>query len=175
MTIAGLRRALPAACVAALCAAAPANAQRCTAPPGTAAVDQYCETVPSVASAQGPSGGSVADAEATRSVPPRTLRQLAAAGAPGRQLSRVLEGSRAAAATRRAHPASRAHARRAPAPARPTRSRAVALAPSRGNPLTAVTAAVAGGERIGSGFPWVLLLIAAGTGATWLRRLRRRR
>jgi hypothetical protein len=45
--VAAVRRIVPlAACVALLCAPAGAEAQKCVARPGTAALDQYCETVP---------------------------------------------------------------------------------------------------------------------------------
>src|SRR4051812_32756573 len=91
MTTGGPRRALALCCVLTAVTAAPAAAQRCEAPPGTAAVDQYCETIPS---ASGPRGTDTG-AAARQPVPAETLRKLEAEGTPGRELSQVLRGAAA--------------------------------------------------------------------------------
>src|SRR4051812_36366386 len=70
-----------------LAGASSARAQTCKAPPGTAAIDEYCETVPSA------TGNS--DSGATRSqtrvpIARTTVRALAQSGAEGKALNRVL-------------------------------------------------------------------------------------
>jgi hypothetical protein len=167
-----VRRALLLSCVFAALIAAPASAQRCTAPPGTAAIEQYCETLPSATGVQrSDRGGAVAP----RPVPAQTLKELDESGAAGQELAAVLTGTRAAATPRtagKAAPEPRARSEPRPAQARatpPPEARA-----STGNPLGAVQAAVTGGETVGNGFFWVLLAIAAGIGgAGWLRHARR--
>ena len=178
MTPAAMRLALPLACVVAALVATPAAAQRCEAPPGTAAVEQYCETVLAAGGARGAGRG----AAPAQPVPARTLRRLEASGAQGRQLSELLQGAPAAAPARgtsRAAPRRRPARRtsRAAPRGRVGAGRQAALRPAPAapaNPLSAVRSALTGGETVGRGFPWVLLAIAAGMGAVaWLRRGRR--
>src|SRR3954470_17625881 len=65
-----------------------ASESRCQAPPGTAAVDQYCETVPSAGGGQSasPSG------HAPLTIDKRTQRAIAKAGPDGVALDRLLVG-----------------------------------------------------------------------------------
>ena len=74
------------ALAATLLLASPAAAQKCVAPPGTAGVDQYCETVPSA----GGDTGSDAGAQRPAPVSARTVRTLGASGQDGRSLNRFL-------------------------------------------------------------------------------------
>jgi hypothetical protein len=171
MTMGGLRRALALCCTLTAVTAAPAAAQKCDAPPGTAAVEQYCETIPSASGPRGPDTG----AAAKQPVPAETLRKLEAEGTPGRELSEVLRGAATPAPKSAATPAATPHR----STAKPERTAAPRPTPtatpvSAGNPLAAVRSALAGSETVGGGFPWVLLVIAAVVGgAGWLRRTRR--
>src|SRR5262245_16828224 len=90
-----MRRAHLVALCTALCtlaSAAPARAQRCVAPPGTAAVDQYCETLPEAIGNRPAEPGGVAGAVASRPAPvtPQTLGSLVGAGPQGRRLAAYL-------------------------------------------------------------------------------------
>jgi hypothetical protein len=172
MTMGGLRRALALCCTLTAVTAAPAAAQQCDAPPGTAAIEQYCETIPS---ASGPRGGDT-EAEAKQPVPPETLRKIEAEGAPGRELGQVLRGAATPVPTSAAMPATppSRRSKRKPERSATPRPTPTATPVSTGNPLSAVRSALAGGETVGGGFPWVLLGIAAAIGgAGWLRRSRR--
>ena len=81
-------RLLLLALTAILLAAAPAAAQKCNAPPGTAAVDQYCENVPSASGNGGGSGDSNGSSGAT--APRSTVRALDRAGESGKELKTFL-------------------------------------------------------------------------------------
>jgi hypothetical protein len=158
-------RSLGVAMLLVLVLAAPAAASECVAPPGTAAIEQYCEIVPS---ATGDSGGS-SPAPDRSSTP-----ALRAQGADGRALANVLGSDRTGSASgsrgkqRTARSAPR-HGHRAAARATAARDEP---AP---NPLRAVTSAVQAGPTLGGGFAWVLLGITAlMLAAGWLR-LRRGR
>jgi hypothetical protein len=168
MTTGGISRALALCCTLTALTAAPAAAQQCTAPPGTAAVEQYCETVPS---ASGPRGGDTG-AAAPLPVPANTQRELEASGTPGRELNEVLRGTATPAATATPRQGARKPEKRvAPTAQAPAPTPAPV---STGNPLSAVRYAVTGADTVGGGFPWALLLIAAIVGgAGWLRRTRR--
>jgi hypothetical protein len=172
MTTGGLRL-LGLCCTLTAFMAAPAAAQQCAAPPGTAAVEQYCETIPS---ASGPRGGDTG-AAAPRPVPSNTQRELEASGTPGRELNEVLRGAATpapATAIATPRPGTRKRDKRAAPRATPTAQAPAPTPASAGNPLSAVRYAVTGADTVGGGFPWVLLLIAAIVGgAGWLRRTRR--
>jgi hypothetical protein len=158
------RRALVLAWLSVGVGAAPAAAQQqCVAPPGTAAVEQYCETIPA---ATGPRTLGPSHTAAPPSAPtpvPVVQRRLARAGAPGQELDRLVQRSATAPPVREHHArASRPRAAATPAPLQI------------GSPLRTASAVLSGGETVGGGFGWVLLAIAAATGgAGWLR-LRRR-
>lgn len=128
-------------------APAPASAAdpTCQAPPGTAAIDQYCENVPPPTGGSGAGHGGSAPTQSA--VPARTARQLAKHGAGA--LLALAGGSTHARDTGRQ-------------PAAP------------GSPLGSVGASLTRGDTIGSGLVWVLLAIALALGgAAWLRFRRR--
>jgi hypothetical protein len=144
-----------------LFATAPASAQTCIAPPGTAAVDQYCENVPSAGgNGGGPSGGSSARPSQG------TVRALARSGQGGKELNRFLGADVASAqgttgSSKRSSSGRKAakQATTAPAPRQPSSS-----------PLGAVQSAVNSGATIGDAFIWILLGIALFiAGTAWLR------
>ncbi len=151
-----------------LLAASPAAAQQeCTAPPGTAAVDQYCENVPS---ASGNSGGSDGSSGAT--APRSTVRALNRSGESGKELNRFLGEDVASARGRTktqhgsTHASDRKPSKSAPAGAAPTQ-------PS-SNPLGAVQSAVNSGTTVGGGFIWALVLLTLLiAGVAWMRFRRR--
>lgn len=169
MTTGRLGRALILSCSVSAIAAAPAAAQQCTAPPGTAAIEQYCETVPTAAGGGRPGSGTAA----VQPVPPATAKELDAAGASGVRLDDVLRGAPKPAAT---PPGARPGVPARPArPVRAVPSLEPALPAQPGNPLSAVMASVTGERTVGGGFPWVLLAIAVGVGGTaWVRHALRR-
>jgi hypothetical protein len=146
-----------------LATAGPAAAQRCNAPPGTAAVDQYCENVPS---ATGNGGGSDGSSGAT--APQSTVRALDRAGESGQELKRFLGEDVASAQGQsgKKRLSERAADRKTQKP-EPTGK---APAQPSSNPLGAVQSAVNSGTTVGSGFTWLLvsltLLIA---GIAWMR------
>jgi hypothetical protein len=135
--------------------APPALAQRCQAPPGTAAIEQYCETVPS-GTGERP---AVAGVQAT--LPPSTERALRASGGDGEALADLLTADR----PRRARGGEGA----------PMRRRWRAVAPPVGsNPLNAVRASVESGATLGGGFVWLMTaLTVLASGAAWWRHRRR--
>jgi hypothetical protein len=129
-----------------------ASAQRCVAPPGTAAVDQYCETVPTAGGDRDSSGPRAP----VTPVAPSTSAALARAGKDGEALNRALgqqpgKASQGVKGTRRDGAASGSG----------SGSAAIPSAPS-DNPLTAVRQSLASGDTIGSGFVWALLLVTIG-------------
>ena len=140
---------------------APAAAQQCVGAPGTGAIDQYCETV------QGTTGPRPSrDAAPQRAaVPEPTLRELDRSGASGRELRGLLAGDAPAkpSANRRSKEQGGRSREKQPAAASPAVQDST-------NPLGAVRAAVASGDTVGPGFPWVLIVIAVGIGGgAWLR------
>jgi hypothetical protein len=157
--------------LAILCAA-PATGQQCQAPPGTAAVDEYCETIPSSTGGEGAgSGGSASPRPAPRS----TARALEKAGEDGRGLSRFLaQDPNAAPAAEGRKPGDLSSDRGAAGSAR-TEARAKAEeTPSdqeaSSNPLRAIRSAVGSGDTVGDGFVWVILaMIVVMGGLGWVR------
>jgi hypothetical protein len=150
-----------------LVTAGPAAAQRCNAPPGTAAVDQYCENMPS-ATGGGGSGGGGSNDSSRANVPSSTVRALDRAGERGKELKRFLGDDVASAQGRsgKKQTPERTSTRKA------EKREAVGKPPTQpsSNPLGAVQSAVNSGTTVGSGFIWLLvaltLLIA---GIAWLR------
>jgi hypothetical protein len=136
---------LSLAVAATLAGAAPASAQECIAPPGTAAVEQYCELVPE---ADG-NRGSI-DRRPGRAVSPATVRRIAASGDSGAALARTLRTGHSDA----------------PAKARPS-------TPPSDNPLGAVTSAIGSGSGTSAGFIVALLAVTLLVGgAAWARHRR---
>jgi hypothetical protein len=148
------RAGLIAACLAlSPCAATPAwgATANCQAPPGTSAVDQYCETIPAPGGDRGSSDRT--GRRTGSSLTPGTARTLGRAGTDGRGILSLPAG------------APPAHARRhAPALAPPK------PAPASESPFSAIGSAVDAGGSLGSGFMWVLIALGIGfVGAAWMR------
>jgi hypothetical protein len=155
---------LALALAAMLLAIAPASAQTCNAPPGTAAVDQYCENVPSASGNGGRGSGSQGGSGSKPS--PATVRQIRQSGRSGKQLATFLGDDEVASAraTRERSKRSSDQKKQADKPADATPRQ-----PS-SNPLGAVQSAVNSGSTIGDGFVWILLAIAVLiAGIAWFR------
>jgi hypothetical protein len=148
---------LLAALAAVLICCASAGARDCNAPPGTAAIDQYCETLPSATGTNGGEGGDV------RRVSAATRAALRQSGDDGRALSRLL-----------AETPARTHDQPA------TRSSGTSNNPARAdesatNALGAVRSAIGSGDTVGAWLPWLLLVLAILLGGiAWFRSHRRR-
>lgn len=145
--------------LSALLLAAPAGAaQPCVAPPGTAAIEQYCETIPSA----GGDRDSVGRPGPEHPISGGTLRQVQAQAGP--QAVAVIAGPGASIAAPAKQP-SPGH--RAP---RPTAKRPDVPARSHSNPLSAVASAAGNGAEVGGplvyGLLALTLLLAS---AAWLR------
>ena len=163
---------LLAGVAAVLLCAAPASAQRCVAPPGTAAVDQYCENVPS---ASGEGGGSGPGSTTTK--PSRdTVRAIAQSGQGGEELNRYLGeevASRGGSSDRSSNSSGTRDNSKSQSGSNSTKPAAQAPRQPSTNPLGAVQSAVNSGSTIGNGFIWALIAIAlliAGT--AWVRHRR---
>lgn len=128
------------ALVLVLCAPAPAIAQRCQAPQGTSAVDEYCETVPGARGDNDPGSGGPGISD-------NIAGTLTQSGAAGRALAQSLGNPTVNTPKRRA----RKGARLAPGPA------SAAEVPS-SNPFAVVTRAVNAGTTVGD--PFVIALLA---------------
>jgi hypothetical protein len=143
-------RLLLAVLAAWLCAlGAPAwGAQRdCKAPPGTSAIDQYCETIPAAGGDRGSSDRSGSRAESSLS--PRTAQALRQAGPNGAGILALPAGA----------------PRGGSAVATPPKP-----APVSESPLNAVGSAIESGASVDSRFLWVLIgLGIAFVAAAWLR------
>jgi hypothetical protein len=111
-----------------------AAAQRCVAPPGTAAVDQYCETVPT---AEGDRGSA--------DPPPAKLAPETVAA-----LNRTPDGQALAQVLGQDAATGKARNKRVPA---------VTPAPA-SDPFSAITQAIGDGSTIGTGFIIALIIIA---------------
>ena len=173
-----------------LASATPAHAApvNCQAPPGTSAIDQYCETVPGAGGDQGTgrgddrggsgngrtgNGGTVGD-----SVPRRTRGALRDAGPAGERilnLPTATSGPGADAGTQAAgssRPAGSAEPRGGGANGTtdPQRGDTSVPADTSDNPLDAVWSAASTGSSAGPGFIWILILIGVVMAAfAWLR------
>lgn len=150
---------VPLVVVAAIAAPAATAAQRCVAPPGTAAVDQYCETVPS---AGGDRGSSDPSTPAAR-IPLKTAAALGRSGPDGQALAGVL-GHKGKRRSGSGSAGSRQDPAVSPYP--------VPRAPSN-NPLSAVSQAVGKGTTSGPWFAGALIIVTllmAGWGWTAYRR-----
>jgi hypothetical protein len=149
-----------ALCVAlsALLLTTPASAaQKCVAPPGTAAVEQYCETIPS-ASGDTRSGDGPGAAHPIAS---GTLDQISAAAGP--EAVRAIAGADAPApSTARKPPERTSDPQPAGRPARP--------APAESNPLSAVVSAASDGTEVGGPLVYILLaLTLVLVSGAWMR------
>jgi hypothetical protein len=156
-----------------LALAAPATAAGptdCVAPPGTAAIEEYCETVPS---ATGDKGGGIRSAQP---LDRSTRSELRSQGADGQALAGLLRSDGSAATSGSGGGSVTSKGSKGSGSAGTSRGGAGATQdePS-GNPLHAVTSAVEAGPTLGGGFAWALLGITALMIAAGWMRLRARR
>lgn len=145
---------------------ASSEAQSCEAPPGTAAIDQYCETVPDVEGVRG--AGEPAPAAP---VAQDTLDELAASGADGEAFAQSLGDGLGDGPGSGSSPEGISDGNDRTAPT--TSSSGMPDAPSN-NPLTAVSQAVGDGSTVGLGL--IVVIIAATIaimGWAWLAYRRR--
>lgn len=154
-----MRRLLPLLVLLVL--AAPAQAQECVSPPGTAAVDEYCETVPDAAGDRG-------SPAPPREVSPGTLSALRSQGEAGQRLADQLDREVLA------KDANRRKGRDVPVPAGGVRGEAAESEPG-SNPLDAVREAVATGARVDAGLGWGLAFVTVALAGAWWVGARRRR
>lgn len=159
--VARLRHIALSSVVGALLFVAPgtALAQNCVAPPGTAGIDQYCETVPSAGGDQGAGPGQ------SRSAAPvsgKTVSALERSGQDGQALNRFLGQDPSSSAGKRSGKPSAGKQGTA-------LDGRTADEPS-SNPLAAVRSAVGSGDTVGSGFVWIMLAITLLIASVaWLR------
>jgi hypothetical protein len=143
--------------------AAPVQARRCQAPPGTSAVDQYCETFPTVSGSR--ESGQLGGKRLGQTLAHSTGAAFAHAGPDGRALQSLPARSRIAR-SRSKSTASSAAARgsAAPGPAPPS------------NPVQATLSAARSATAIGSGFIVIVMGTAlALVGAACIRHRRSRK
>lgn len=165
------RAATLALCLALLLPAT-SGAQSCVAPPGTAAVEEYCENLPSAGGNQGagsrpqggqPGVGAGAPVVPVAPVPAQTVEELQGSGPDGVGLARALGvvaqqvGGKAGAGA----PASRGGVGA-------TSTRKDTVPAEGGNALQAVSRSLAQGATVGAGFVTALLVLAlAFVGWAW--------
>jgi len=143
-----------------------AVAQDCKAPPGTAAIDQYCETVPSGSGGSGAKSGKPAS---PTSLSRRTSKALARAGSDGATLAQAIGAEDARQPARDKSSGGR---RSAGTGSKLPITRDTEDSASSGQ-VGAVRAAV-GSRGIGDSFGWVLLAATLLTvGIAWMRYRRR--
>lgn len=124
----------------------------CEAPPGTSAIDQYCETIPR---ADGPRGAGDPGATRTpRPLPASTLRALRGGDADARALADTLAGPAGEGSDGDGGGQGRSNAPKVAGLDAPS-----AEDPST-NPFSALKASVGSGGSIGGGFIWTLIAIA---------------
>lgn len=146
-------------CVTALAATPSASARDCKAPPGTAAIDQYCETIPT---ASGDRGSGTGANQARVPIPGPTREQLSRSE-EGQALVGLID------ADGRVRPRQNGTSR-----SRPAGGSEFAPTPPAANPFSAVLAAIESGDTAGSGFVLVLLLVTVlMAGVAWHRARRR--
>jgi hypothetical protein len=162
---------LLAATSAILLGASPAAAQECVAPPGTAAVDQYCENVPSATSDSGSAGSD------RRAPSERTSRAIQRSGESGRELNRFLGRETTTASTGstgKSGTSGSSEERSSKSGSGSTEQPAAAPQQPSSNPLGAVQSAVNSGDTVGSGFIWAMIVLTLlMTGIAWMRYRRR--
>ena len=143
------------------CATSASAAQTCASAPGTSALDQYCETIPSAGG--GSATGNPGTTAGRSDLPRSEIDRLERDGAVGQGLLHLAVVTTSGSGPRAS---GRAGARAS--------GRAADEVPS-SDPLSAVTSAVADGPTLSPALPLVLLLIAVLAGAVaWLRARTRR-
>lgn len=168
-----VRLALAAGAVAALASPAVSIASRCEAPPGSSAIDQYCEAVPSATGSTSakdrPKPASGSTGQQAAGVNSDTERSLASRGAEGAAVLALAAegdgpnggsdggGSGAASGGDRSGggPAGAADSGRPGAPD----GTANESEDGSGDALSAMVASFTGGAVTGSGLSWVLLAL----------------
>ena len=154
-----IRRLVPLLVLAAALgpAAGPAHAQRCEAPPGTAAVDQYCEMIPEE---RGTTPSARYAGSGTPGSAPETPlgRRLAAQGFSGVALATFVERTRPEGAVRGE-----------------TAEESASLEAPPDGPVAAVRSSVAAGPVTGTAFLLALLAIAVLVAGLWALDRRRPR
>jgi hypothetical protein len=138
------------------------QAASCEAPPGTAGIDQYCESIPGAGGNRGSDDGAgEGDRSSGRSLPPATRRELRDAGADGTGVLALTDG--------RAGAAERGSATRGPKDGASKGDAPRSGSPS-SNPFSAVSSSIESGATASPGFAIALLLVAlAALGFAWVR------
>jgi hypothetical protein len=159
----------------ALLVAAPASAQgdRCQAPPGRSALEQYCEQLPGAGGSQGGGGGGGVDR--------KTARELRSAGGAGAALLGLAESSGGGTGSNGGGSGSGGSGRSegggsgAGASGSGSSDTGDADAEPSGSVLSALTSSAEDGPTVGNALAWVLIAIAIGCFAVaWLAWRRRR-
>ena len=146
--------------LAALALPAGASAQECIAPPGTAAVDEYCETVPDAAGDRG-------SPAPPQRVSPGTLSALREQGEDGARLADQLDREVLAQNPNRRSDRD--------LPASKDAVGVLGQSEPGSNPLDAVREAVGAGATVEDGLGWALAIITlALAGTAWFVTRRRR-
>lgn len=141
------------------------GAQSCEAPPGTSAVEQYCEALPEASGTRSANESNRA-ANASRgrrppSLSTATAATLEASGSDGRAILNLARGTAAGS-----RPGGRTLTGETGTAAGEARPPAI---PS-DNPLRAVQAAASQGRTVGGGLAWTILVgTAALAGVAWVR------
>jgi hypothetical protein len=153
--------------------AASAAAQTdCVAPPGTAAIEQYCEAVPA------PTGDRSGGASDPRPLAPAARQQLAQQGPDGAALAQVLTGDNASAVSPGGSDGTSGSSgtsgtsggRSGSAGENEVKGDFESRDAPSSNPLEAVSTAVTSGPTLGGLFGWALIAAAMlAAGAFWLR------
>jgi hypothetical protein len=150
-------------CLVTLIATSAAIAAPCSAPPGTAALDQYCEVVPSA----GGTGHNTSHGKAEAVSPPVQDAIDSLPASQARELAQTMDRLGPAAA-KEVSPRPRAGIH-GTGPGVDRGEPRVPAEPS-GNPLSAAARAVTGGPTSGPVFPWVLISVwAMLAGVSWVR------
>lgn len=140
-----------------------ATAQSCQAPPGTAGIDQYCESIPGAGGNQGhPNGPGGGNPHPGKGVPGRARRALSDAGPDGQGVLDLAQGE-AGSAKQSKEPTVSDGSTNGAASSGPGAS------PSN-NPLSAIRSSAQSGATLSPGFAVVLVLLGlSALGATWFR------
>lgn len=151
--------------LAALALPSSAPAATCQAPPGTSAIDQYCEALPS------PGSNGSGHNKHSHPVSNSTSKLLARQGAAGQAVLNLANSSGEAngVVAKPARPSARRHHHRhhgsGVAPVTPQHASGSLPAPS-SNPLSAVGSAIGTGSSTGAVLLWILVGLAVVMGGT---------
>jgi hypothetical protein len=141
----------------------------CQAPPGTSAIDQYCEALPT------PGGTSGHHRKHSHPVSNSTTKQLEQQGAAGKAVLNLADSSGDAGSTPPAkHKSPVRHHKRKSATSSPKPPASNALPAPDSNPLSAVGSAIGTGSSSGAVLLWLLVALAVIMGGTAFIGYRRR-